>query len=569
MKGLIRKARHVLEDPVLRRWLVRRLAGLEKSPGGFVQGRPPYLGENPGPVSGNGGALPPDDFPEGNFSAPEASIQIALPGATVEVSPDNALHLFDRPFDDLETRLAAHRFAWVPVAGTAVDGNWVAALWRCWLDRFGRDETGWPWHAYTAAERAINIIDFSRRCGLPGPRDETGEILARHGDVIRANLEYFGEHYTSNHLSNNGRGLLRIGTALERADFADPGARIMVAEAARIFGRSGVLREGSTHYHQLVTRNYIDAWIDARSAGMSLAETLKEIAARAVAALPGLRLPGGMPLIGDISPDVTPAYLEILGGNGSGAGWPSHLPDDRQQEIRALITASTPVSPDKLADDGWHRFGGHGWQALMFVPPDGWPPMPGHAHEDLGSFELHDGERPVIVDPGRGSYGESEYATAPLHNYLSIDGAGPMAINRPYYADDYRRRVIRQVPTVSRTRTGGILSSSGFSRLRNVGAAVREWCFLDDRVEIFDRIEGTGQHRIQRRFHALADSSPTKTGATLDFTDAVYDVSSDCPPSVENVPGYTAYGRARPGSRIVFDQTATLPFECKTVIRRR
>ena len=66
----------------------------------------------------------------------------------------------------------------------------------------------------------------------------------------------------------------------------------------------------------------------------------------------------------------------------------------------------------------------------MFVPPDGWSPMPGHGHEDLGSFELHDGERPVIVDPGRGSYNDTEYCRARLHNYLTIDDVGPVAINR-------------------------------------------------------------------------------------------------------------------------------------------
>ena len=136
--------------------------------------------------------------------------------------------------------LAAHRFAWVPVAGVSVDADWVALLRQTWISGFGDVTSGWPWHAYTAAERTINIIDFSRRFGLPGDLGETRQILARHADIIRGNLEYFGEHYTSNHLSNNGRALLRIGTALGRADHAEAGAQIMVAEAGRIFGRSGV-----------------------------------------------------------------------------------------------------------------------------------------------------------------------------------------------------------------------------------------------------------------------------------------------------------------------------------------
>jgi len=287
MQALLRKAGHILEDPVLRRWLLRRIAGLEKSPVAFDAGRPPYLSavrENRSAEAGQSFML---DFPTGQFSLPSASIQIDLPGKSVDLDPEKPEVLFTRSYDDLETLLAAHRFAWVPIAGDAINPDWVALLWGVWCDRFGHETSGWPWHAYTAAERAINLIDFSRRFGLPGDPNETSRVLLLHAEIIRDNLEYFGEHYTSNHLSNNGRGLLRIGTALGRMDHAETGAQIMVAEAGRIFGRSGVLREGSTHYHLLVTRNYIDAWIDAAAAGLDHAGVLRDIAERALSVIPG------------------------------------------------------------------------------------------------------------------------------------------------------------------------------------------------------------------------------------------------------------------------------------------
>ena len=568
MQALLRKAGHILEDPVLRRWLLRRIAGLEKSPVAFDAGRPPYLSavrENRSAEAGQSFML---DFPTGQFSLPSASIQIDLPGKSVDLDPEKPEVLFTRSYDDLETLLAAHRFAWVPIAGDAINPDWVALLWGVWCDRFGHETSGWPWHAYTAAERAINLIDFSRRFGLPGDPNETSRVLLLHAEIIRDNLEYFGEHYTSNHLSNNGRGLLRIGTALGRMDHAETGAQIMVAEAGRIFGRSGVLREGSTHYHLLVTRNYIDAWIDAAAAGLDHAGVLRDIAERALSVIPGLCLPGGMPLIGDISPDIPPDQLgRLIGVSGEG-GWPVNLAGDRRREALAFISDSIAASPDKLAADGWHRMGVHQWHALTFVPADGWSPMPGHGHEDLGSFELHDGARPVIVDPGRGSYNDTEYSRARLHNYLTIDDAGPVAINRAYYSDAYRSRVIGAAPEMSRTKTGGILRSEGFDRLRGVGAVEREWRFLEDRVEIVDRVAGSGKHRVQRRFHTMADSRETVTGATLEFDGAMYDVSSDCQPTVTESAGYTEYGRAHPGHQILFDQTVSLPFESVTKIAR-
>ena len=566
MKSLIRKARHVLDDPVLRRWLVRRLAGLEKPPPVFVAGQPPYLPAVTQDAARADTCI--EGFPAGSFQPPQLPIAISLPGRTVELAPEDPSALFTQSYDDLETQLAAHRFAWVPIAGDAVDPDWVAALWGAWADRFGSGESGWPWHAYTAAERAINIIDFARRFGLPGEPDETGALLVRHAEIIRGNLEYFGEHYTSNHLSNNGRGLLRIGTALGRDDHAETGAKIMVAEAGRIFGRSGMLREGSTHYHLLLTRNYIDAWLDAKSAGLEQAAMLRDIAERALAVIPGLCLPGGLPLIGDISPDVPPAFLAALSGHDDPAAWPVNLPEDRRRDARSFIGSNNPVSPDRLAGDGWHRFGGHGWQALAFVSPNGWPPMPGHGHNDLGSFELHDGATPVIIDPGRGTYVDTVYADADMHNYITIDDAGPMAVNRPYYSGVFRRGVIGATPTMSRTRDGRILCHEGFSRYSKVGAAEREWRFHEGHIEIVDRIAGRGHHRIRRRFFTGADASISDAGAVLAVQNRTYCMSSTVPPTIGETICWTGYGRDRPGRLIVFDQPVSLPFEMKTVITR-
>ena len=40
--------------------------------------------------------------------------------------------------EDIETSLAMHRFAWLPLAQTDVSNEWVSLLWRTWLRRFGR-----------------------------------------------------------------------------------------------------------------------------------------------------------------------------------------------------------------------------------------------------------------------------------------------------------------------------------------------------------------------------------------------------------------------------------------------
>jgi hypothetical protein len=566
MQALIRKARHVLDDPVLRRWLLRRMSGLEKSPGTFIEGQPPYLGR--AAVDATSPAPLADEFAVGRFAPPQKIAIIDLPGRTVELAPDGPNALFGQSYDDLETLLAAHRFAWVPVAGPSVDTDWVAALWRVWADRFGAETSGWPWHAYTTAERAINIIDFSRRFGLPGDRGDTGALLAKHAEIIRHNLEYFGDHYTSNHLSNNGRGLLRIGTVLGMAGYAETGAQIMVAEAGRIFGRSGVLREGSTHYQMLVTRNYIDAWLDARAAGLEQADMLRDVAERALSALQGLVLPGGMPLIGDISPDVPPSYLATLVGDGDRMIWPANLSEDRQQDALDLISNIPAVSPDKLAEDGWHRFGAHHWQALAFVSPDGWPPMPGHGHVDLGSFELHDGTTRVIVDPGRGTYADTDDERASAHSGILIDGVGPMPVNRAYYSPAYRNRTVPVCPEMVRSRDGQVLKYAGSGHGTQIKMIERSWVFTEHSVEIRDRIDGRGRHRIRQQFIVPGSAEIVEDSAIISVSEKTYKISGTALAASAECTSWQAYGCGQRATAITFEQTVTLPFQGRVKIEQ-
>ena len=572
ISSLMRKAGQVAEDPVLRRWLARRLIGRERGPPAQAPGRPPYLAEVAPPAT----AAPSwtGSSHADRFAPPAAPIRIALAGESVELTPDDPGALFTRAYADLETFLSAHRFAWVPLAGKAVDADWVAALWRVWAGRHAGRRDGWPWHAYTAAERAINIIDFSDRHGLPGNPPDTLSLLAAHADAIAGNLEYYGEHYTSNHLSNNGRGLLRIGCACGLADVAGLGARIMIAEAGRIFGRSGVLLEGSSHYHLLLTRNYVDAWRAAAAAGMPEAATLRDIAKRALGVIPALRLPAGLPLIGDISPDCPPAFLVGLGDPAAAAqgGWPDVLPDEARTRIAALLTDAPAVSPDRVSEDGWHRFGQQGWSALTYVPPDGWPPMPGHGHQDIGGFELHWKDCAVLIDPGRGSYrdgpSERRYVSAQVHNSLTVDGHDPAPVNRPYYSDAFRRRILGDRPTVARTRAGLSLTHHGYGRLRGGGPASREWRFAPDHVEIVDLLQGRGRHTVQRRF---CTAHPVETaGETADIAagDHRFRLSAGAPIRRQDIICWTAYGVGIPGSLLICEEEAAFPCERQVRIER-
>jgi hypothetical protein len=563
LASLVRKARQLAADPVLRRWIMLRALRLTPAEPGFTAHRPPYLGDD---WSGLGPETPAALFASPPPGLPSRPISLRLAGREVFVEPGGAGGLVAELFDDMETQLSLHRFAWVPLMGPDDDPRWVDAVWRAWTERFGKpDPSSWAWHPYTAAERALNLLSFARRHYLPGPVESTLACLAAHAPVIAAGLEYFGDHHSSNHLANNGRGLYLLGLALGLPHATQLGARILLEEGRRIFRPSGVLREGSSHYHLLLTRSWAEIWLAAQAAGRSEAEEFARILDGALAVLPHLDLPGRFPLVGDVSPDCPPAdLLGLLPSAGSDTGWMGRL----SAEDRALVVGRRGkiVGVEALAADGWRRFDRGEWSGLWHADPDGFSHMPGHGHQDCGSFELHYRAQPLFIDPGRGSYaiaGEAEeYVSARAHNGLSVDGADPYAANKPYYHAAYRRRLAGPPPRLTRHDDGVALECHGFSRLGGVGAWRRNWTFDAARLTMADEVEGRGRHRVVRRLQTTMEVESVGERLVLRGADGSRIAVTAPGAHIVVLPArsWQAYGAGEPASRLEIAVDVTLPW---------
>ena len=526
LQTILRKTRQLGGDPVLRAWLAGRAFGRWPGEPAFTAHRPPYLD----------GLLPlTDEQPVADFNAlsnapPSSPITLSLAGAEIEVAPGGEEALFKRPFDDVETLLSLHRFAWMTAVDN-IDPAWVQALWSAWRKAFGAPSDDWAWHPYTAGERASNILTFAHTHGLPGPLGDTLNVLAAHAPVIAARLEYFGDHHTSNHLANNGRGLYFLGCALGMEKSAAMGLRILLEEAQRIITASGMLREGSSHYHLLVLRLYENV---AACAGPGAGE-LQAIANTMRKAAAALVLPGGLPLIGDISPDITP---------------------DRLLGDLAL------QAPETMIADGWLRFNNGPWSGLWHAASGGFSQMPGHGHQDMGSFELHYEKEPVIVDAGRGAYGETGeaalYRSAGVHNGLSIDGCDPYPPNRPYYDETFRRYIAGPEPELRTTPSGVSLRY----RLNKIGDHFRQWHFAGDQLTINDDLAGSGGHNIARRLVSPLAAEINGDSVVLKGRSGSYRVTCDGTMAVlQPVTCWRAYGCGAAGNLIVFSARETLPFK--------
>ena len=562
--ALGRKVNQFMGDPVLRRWIAARVLGREPAIARFDSGHPPYLGEILKPPRPSEASVAP--FRPLVTEPPRDTLTVRLPGARFEVPCGAEQDFVCREWEDLETALAVHRFAWLPLAGDDVEPGWVEAVWRGWSAHHGDPSDDWSWHPYTAAERVINILDYSRRVGLPGRTEDTLRLLAAHFPAILRRLEYNGEHYTSNHLSNNGRALFHLGLALGIADCADIGGKILVEEASRIFTPSGMLREGSSHYHLLLTRNYANAWLVAEAYDRPEAPLLKAVTAAALKAGAALELPGGVPLIGDISPDCPPEFLTCLLPNGDLAhGWGLLLDEKQRHMLDDLKSQLAPLSPDDLMRDGWLRFEGDGWSGLWHVAPEGWSPMPGHGHQDIGSFELHhDGAR-LVIDPGRGAYGESgdaaTYVSAERHNGLTLDRHDPYPQNRPYYRNAFRQRVGGHLPSLVRHDDGVELTFDGYGRISELGRIQRRWSFSPGRMIIKDRVSGRGRHRVCRRIHTTQKVRSVEQGAVIEGQRHAYRIRGDGEFRLARAISWSAYGEGLPATAIEISLTTDLPSE--------
>jgi hypothetical protein len=560
--ALIRKTRQLAQDPVLRHWLLLRALRRTSAAPAFRPHCPPYLDDLGALALLKATDSPFEEIPD---TSPSAPIDIPLPGQTISLNPGEEETLFQTSFDDTETLLAAHRFAWLPLIAKNVDPAWVQALWRAWLKRHGTPDESWAWHPYTAAERAINIITYAKLYRLPGPLEDTLACLCAHGPAILEKLEYFGDHHTSNHLSNNGRGLYLLGLALGIEPLVERGRLILLEEARRIFAPSGILREGSSHYHLLLTRNYAEAWLAARNHNRPEAADFQDILARALAVIPHLALSNALPLIGDVSPDCPPDFLMGLAPNGgTPEGWTELLPETDRKALFDLQRTSGAVDKDLLSADGWLRFDHNAWSGLWHTAPDGWSHMPGHGHQDCGGFELHFAGEPLFRDMGRGLYGETHAATydrsALAHNTLLLDGADPYPANKPYYDNAFRGKIGGKAPELYCQENSVFLRHWGFCRLSGGGGAItRNWRFTDSAFTLSDDIEGRGQRAITRRLHTTMAVEKTADGCTLKGQKRQFRLTCDDPVSLSPATFWPAYGSATSATAIDITSTRHIP----------
>jgi hypothetical protein len=544
-------------DMVVWRWAMGRLTRRWPAPTAFTPHHPPYLAEPPQ-------ASTPHDpaYAELASDKPPGRLVLPLAGRRADITADEVGGLFAAELGRTVLQ-AVHAFAWLPLE-PEIDDRWVSRIWGQWLDTYADADTDNPaWAPAVAARRALNLLDFAARRGLPGPRQRTLANLAAHGSVIAEGLDYWGEAATDHRLATEGLALFRLGLALKQDGFAQAGATILIEEAKRLFGSSGLLREGSTHLHLLIARDYVDGWLAARRHHRAEAAALEAICRRLLAPIPLITLSGGLPLVGDLAPDSPPAFLSILTPGGSAdQGWGGLLAPEARTAVVALVEQSRSFDLEAPRADGWLRQDVGPWSGLWHANPSGWSPIPGGAHQDIGGFELHYEGVPVFVDAGCGCSGDEGkiYRSAAAHNGLQLNGLDPYPANRPHYTEGFRRSLAGLPPLLQAEFDGVTLAFQGYTHAMGRNEVRRRWRFEGTGFTIDDMVNGTGRASLTRRLITPLEVTLEDGAALIAGPAFTFKVSAEVPAELRPGKIWTAWGESRPAQAILFGLRGKLPW---------
>ena len=578
-----------------RNWLrlAARLPLAEKPPAGYAT--PPYLdfaavGRAPTRRLEIGEAL----LSWGNTPVPSAG---GLALATGPLVTEASTPPWDLAFADREDAAALHRFAWLlpwlvqgGAAGWARDEavSLVRAAIAGWIAARGAQSDPVAWQPYTVGERLVNWTLAALALGDDFCSDDVvAESLRAQARYLAGHLEYYGERFTGNHLSHNGRGLYIAGLWLGEPGIAEIGRQILLHERSRLFREPWFASEGSSHYQFLIARNYGEAlWFATQTGDQALAGALEPLVTDLGRGCEFFLVSGGdgraaIPLFGDISPDCRPEWLcgvpwvlaRLTGGDypralvPHGVGW--HRMFERVLPADVTQTREAPIDSRE-----WARLEKHDWIAIAHVNPAGYPR--GHAHQDTGAFVAYRGATAVLVDAGRLTYRDTEEGrwgrSARAHSLLTVDDASPAPEWHWAYPDSLMQQISGDLPIIKCSGETLTIEHGGFGRVR-AGHHRRMITLSPASIVIADQLDGAGIHSVRLRWHVAGEPDTADAIRLADGTRVHLESPGDV--SVRQVvysphgtrsEGWasSAYGEARPITTVTFTGRVRLPWSGTT-----
>lgn len=299
-----------------------------------------------------------------------------------------------------------HSFAFAP-ALEADDTPLLARWMRDWIDR-NPPGTDIAWDSYCVSNRLLHWALAAAQ--MDAPDDALCASYAQQTAWLLQSIEW---DVRANHLLKNACALAVAGNLLG-GDASWQGRQLLEAEVAEQILPDGGHYERSPMYHALVLDDLLLAYASYRDKPVYLRDAIRRMASW----LEQVCHPdGGIPLFGD----------SVFG----------EAPDTRSLIAFARAVTEVDDVPAALAsralEDSGYYIGVAGASSLhCIVKACGPEPayQPGHAHADLGSYELSFGSARFVVDTGVHGYAESPWRahcrSVRAHNCASLGGRQPI-----------------------------------------------------------------------------------------------------------------------------------------------
>jgi hypothetical protein len=309
-------------------------------------------------------------------------------------------------------------------------------LIKAWIFENPYQNNEVAWHPYTSSERVMSYcVSFLLKesfCNLKDSILNDYVIRSLFNNTIINNLkslEYYPSGIPYNHVVNDLRGVLASAILLDDDKLKMETFNQLIFELNLILDDDGLLREGSSHYHLIITRWILEMeFFLSESGEIELVSVLKAYTSRMLGGVifftSGLSK-NGIPLFGDISPDLDPEwilrYFNELLNIQSGSKTYATILKSRLDIVPHISNESDILSLSnytRISKGDWIVFIKHQFSRGEFFP--------NHSHDDNFNVIVYfRGER-LIIDPGRDSYilppNKSVFCSSDSHNIRLIKG---------------------------------------------------------------------------------------------------------------------------------------------------
>ncbi len=336
-----------------------------------------------------------------------------------------------------------------------------------------------PLEPYPASLRIMNVIRFleSTEVNLKDAI-RIKQYLWAEINYLSQNLEY---HILANHLLENAFAFWMGGLYFQNDSWLKKSAKLLEKELEEQVLLDGAHFELAPMYHQIILFRVLEAYcLSPESHPMKV--LLKEKAELMLTWLIEMTLPNGtLPHFNDTTESIAISSSEL-------------------QNIANNLNI-LPKKNLKLSLSGYRRLKLD--NLVLIADIEGIKPsyQPGHAHADTFSFVLHQGENPIIVDPGISTYTISEKRnwerSTAAHNTIEINGKSSSEVWSGF-------RVGKRAKVTINADEGDRVSAehNGYSPIKHT----REFLKKNENIEILDILSGRkSKHPSVFRLHFHPD----------------------------------------------------------------